>query len=464
MSEFDLIVIGSGPGGYRAAVLAKLRGLSVAIIEKADWGGCCLNRGCVPKKDWHHTAHLVAASKNYAKRGIHGNLTADITIAWRHQKDTVQVVRDSYLDYMKRLGIASFKGTGSFVDAHKVSVDGQTTLQGKHIVIATGSSAFIPDVFPIAPEKILTTDNLFDSVPPRGRKVAIIGSGVIGTEFAFILAMLGKRITWVTQSEPLSKSSFSKPALKLLSNAMEKHKIVPHTGSRTKRVDLTGPGVTLNLDDGSEINVDWVLLGTGRIPHTEGLNLASAGVTTDTKGFVKVNEYLQSDTPHIYAIGDVANPHMSANHALADAAVVVSNILSPQSRKQQNQAVPQLVYSALELGIIGISEDEAEDEGLEAGVGFASFEGNPRALGQDEQEGFVRLIADMDSGALLGAEVIGSEAGELIHLIAQQFGQEDALNRFASTFYNHPARAEEVLNATETLAAKWGLSEQVFGK
>jgi dihydrolipoamide dehydrogenase len=126
--------------------------------------------------------------------------------------------------------------------------------------------------------------------------------------------------------------------------------------------------------------------------------------------------------------------------------------------------VPELVYSAVELGRIGMNEDDAEDAELEPAVGFAAFETNPRALGQDDTDGFVRLIADMDSGALLGAEVVGYDAGEMIHSIAQQFGHEDALARFAATFYNHPARTEEIQNATETLAAKWGLAEQVFGE
>lgn len=463
MSEFDLIVIGSGPGGYRAAVLAKLRGLSVAIIEKAEWGGCCLNRGCVPKKDWHHTAKLIANSKHFVKRGIQGNLTADLKVAWRHQKDIVQTVRDSYVDYMKRLSITSFTGTGSFVDAHSVSIDGKETIRGKHIIIATGSSPFVPEGFTLSHDKVLTTDNLFDSVPPTGRRVAVIGSGVIGTEFAFILSMLGKRVTWITQSKPLSNSSFSQPALKLLNDALEAHNIKPRMGSRTQNVDISAPGVTLTLADGTEEQFDWILLGTGRTPHTASLNLEAAGVTTNAKGFVTVNAHLQTNTPHIYAIGDVTNSHMTANHALADAAVAIANIIEGNTRTQENKAVPQLIYSALEMGFIGISEDEAEDEDLEAAVGFAAFESNPKAVGQDEAEGFVRLIADMDNGALLGAEVIGSEAGELIHLIAQQYGREDALKRFANTFYNHPARAEEVLNAAETLAAKWGLAEHVFG-
>ncbi len=463
MQEFDLIVIGSGPGGYRAAVLAALRGLSAAIIEKADWGGCCLNRGCVPKKDWHHTAKLVAGNEYYAKRGIRGALTADLNEAWAHQHEVVKTVRDSYVDYMKRLGIASFTGTGSFTDAHTVSIDGKEAIQGKHIIIATGSSPFIPEGFERVPGRVLTTDDLFDNPPPAGKRVGLIGSGVIGTEFAFILSKMGKEVVWRSNAKPLGNSSFSQPALKLLSDALKKNGIEARTGCRPHCAEIVPEGVKLSMQDGSSDVVDWLVLGTGRRPHTDGLNLAAAGVTADSKGFVKVNDRLQTNVPHIYAIGDVANTHMTANHALADAAVAVSNIIEPGSRRQNNKAVPQLIYSAIELGMIGMSEEEAEDEGLEPATGFAAFESNPRALGQDDVEGFVRVIADMDSGELLGAEVIGAEAGELIHLIAQQYGKEDALRQFAQMFYNHPARSEELQNATETLANKWGLAEQVFG-
>ncbi|BBP02795.1 dihydrolipoyl dehydrogenase [Sulfuriferula plumbiphila] len=463
MQQFDLIVIGSGPGGYRAAVLSTLRGLSVAIIEKADWGGCCLNRGCVPKKDWHHTAQLVAASRHFTRRGISGVLSAELDGAWQHQKKVVETVRDSYTDYMKRLGIGAFNGAANFVDAHTVAV-GEASLNAKHIIIATGSSPLVPDAYPLTPGRVLTTDDLFNHAPPAGKRVAVVGSGVIGTEFAFILSQLGREVLWIANSKPLAGSAYSQPALKILHEALARHDIQARTGCRAEYVEVLPDGVRLALGDGSVETVDWVLLGTGRRPHTDNLVVDAAGVALDAQGYVKVNAYLQTSVPHIYAIGDVANPRMTANQALADAAVAVANILSSGSRQQDAGAVPELVYSAVELGRIGMNEDDAEDAGLEPAVGFAAFETNPRALGQDDTDGFVRLIADMDSGALLGAEVVGAEAGEMIHAIAQQFGHDDALARFAGMFYNHPARTEEIQNATETLAAKWGLAQQVFGE
>jgi dihydrolipoamide dehydrogenase len=463
MREFDLVVIGSGPGGYRAAVLGVMRGLSVAIIEKAQWGGCCLNRGCVPKKAWHHTARLIASGQGFAGRGVRGVLTADLDQAWRHQRQVSAAVRDSYRDYLKRLGIVAIEGEAAFVDAHRVAVDGKKEVRGRHFVVATGASPFVPAPFVLTPGRVLTTDELFDVPPPPGKRMALIGSGAIGTEFAFILAMFGLEVVWIAQSAPLANSRFSSPALKLLHDALREQGVVPRTGCRALGAEITDESVRLMLDDGSTAEVDWVLLGTGRRPHTAALNLAAAGVTVTDRGFIAVNDFLQSSMPHIYAIGDVSNSHMTANHALADAAAAVANIVAPGSRRRDNLAVPELVYSAVELGRIGLSEKQAEDEGLEPATGFAAFETDPCALGQDDTAGFVRLIADMDDGRLLGAEVAGAEAGELIHLIALHYGREDALRQFSQSCYNHPARAEGLQNAAETLAARWGLVKQVFG-
>jgi len=465
-NSFDLAVIGSGPGGYRAAILASLRGLSVAIIEKADWGGCCLNRGCVPKKDWYHTARLVAANRYFAGRGITGQLSADMDKAWDHQKDVVTTVRDSYVDYMKRLKVASFEGHGRFVDAETIAIDGADGTQeikARHTIIATGGTAYVPEGFEAVPGKVLTSDMLFDERPPQGKRVAIIGSGVIATEFAYIFALLGKDVTWLARSPMLRKIPFSPQAMGTLKAAFDEHGIALRTGCQFESIDTSGEGVTIHLADGETVEVDWVCLGTGRVPHTEGLGLENAGVETDARGFVKRNAHLQTAASNIYAIGDVASEWMTANHALSDATVAVDNIIDGNTHSQDGLWVPLVVYSAVELARLGMDEDMAEDEELEPAVGFAAFETNPRAMGQDESEGFVRLIGDMDSGALLGGEIIGSDAGEIVHLLSLAPDRDTALKWLANGTYNHPARAEELLNATETLASKWGLADEIFG-
>lgn len=463
MNKFDLVVIGSGPGGYRAAVLAALRGLKVAIVEKAEWGGCCLNRGCVPKKAWYHSARLLAAGRNFAARGIEGELRGDLSGAWHHQRQVVVRVRESYTDYLQRLGVKTLHGAARFLDRHTLSVGGAASVVADHTIIATGAAPFVPPGLQLCRDRIITTDDLFNRAPPAGRRVAVIGSGVVGTEFAFILAMLGLEVAWLMQQEPLSRSAYSVPARKALLDELATHGIRPRTASRVVAAEILADGVALTLPDARRERVDWVLLGAGRIPHTAGLDLAAAGVDAGTGGFIRVDEYQQTTASSIYAIGDVANPAMTANHALAEAAVAVGNIIEGGSSTRAGDAVPEVIYSALELARIGLNEDRAENGGFEPATGFTAFEVNPAALGQGDARGFVRLVADMDSGKLLGAEIVGRDAGELIHLLGLDFGSPEALKRLAGMAYNHPTRAEEILNAAETLAAKWGLGAAVFG-
>jgi dihydrolipoamide dehydrogenase len=462
MHGFDLIVIGSGPGGYRAAVLGALRGLKVAIVEKGDWGGCCLNRGCVPKKAWYHSARLIAAQRGFAARGIQGALAADLAQAWRHQRAVVTQVRASYVDYLKRLGVRLIEGAARFADSSTVVVAGER-IPVAHVIIATGAEPYLPPGLPRCAGRVLTTDDLFNAEPPAGKRVAVVGSGVIGTEFAFILAMLGREVVWRMQAEPLSRTAYSLPARKALAAALAEFAIQPRTASRVVAATANEGSVRLQLANGAEETVDWALLGAGRVPHTSGLDLAAAGVETTADGFIAVDSFQRTSAASVYAIGDVANREMTSNHALADAAVAANSIVAPGSCRREDAAVPQVVYSGLELARIGMSEDAVEARGLEPAVGFTAFDTSPAALSQHDARGFVRIVADMDSGRLLGAEIAGSEAGELIQLLGLEFGSADALKRLAAMSYNHPARAEEILNATETLAARWGLKSRVFG-
>jgi dihydrolipoamide dehydrogenase len=449
--HYDLIVIGSGPGGYRSAMLAAHHGLKVGIVEKGEWGGCGLNRGCLPKNDWHHTAKLIAAARGFARRGIQGSLSIDLAGAWEHQKKLTRAVRETYIGQMKRLGIDGFAATASFVDPHTISLDGRDRLTARHFVIATGSTPYVPKPFFITEQRVLTTDELFSQPPPPGRRVAIVGSGAVATEFAFILSMLGREVVWVAQNKPLVNSRFSAEALQQLYDRLRRHGIEARVGARPEAVEMPPEGVRLILEGGNDsVVADWVLLGTGRRPHTSGLALDAAGVSTDSKGFIKTNEFLESSQPHIYAVGDVVNPRMSANQALADAAVAVGNILSPRSRTQDRRAVPEVIHSALELGRIGHTVGNGEG----TVTATSAFAVNVRAMSEDDGDGFVRLIVDARTGALTGAEVVGAEAAELIHLLAGRLHEPNALRAFATTFYGYPTRAESIYQAAQSLMAQ----------
>ena len=453
---FDLLVIGSGPGGYRAAVLAAQQGLSVAIVEKDAWGGACLNRGCVPKKAWYGTARLAAAAPGLAERGLRGTLAPDLEAAWRFQRNVVDTVRASYVDYLARLKITRLHGTARFVDGTRVKIGGEK-IEARHIVIATGSRPFLPPTVRGIP-RVLTTDDLFERPLPEGSRVALLGSGSVGTEMAFILPRLGLEVTWLTGSEPLERSRFSASARKRLSEALIARGTGARTGSRPLRAAADGDGVLLELPGGGTERVDWVLAGTGRKPNTDNLDLQAAGIRVNAGGFIAVDATQRTSARGVFAIGDCANPAMTANHALAEATVAVAHIVAPASAATRGDWVPEVVYSALELARAGATEDELEGADTEYAVGFSAFGANPAALAEGSAEGYVRLLVDRERGTLLGCEFAGADAGELIHLAQPGATEGPLLARLAQVRFAHPSRSEEFLNAAEALVASWGVA------
>lgn len=454
--RFDLVVIGSGPGGYRSAVLAAQRGLSVAIVERDAWGGACLNRGCVPKRAWYHTARLAADAAGIAHRGLRGSLVADLDAAWRHQREVVNIVRESYVDYLQRLGVRKFEGAARFVAPHCVSV-GRETLEGASFIVATGSRPSIPDVLRKGGgDRVLSTDELFERPLPAGRRVAVLGGGAVGTEMAFILKQLGLEVVWLMGRSPLSDSSFSPVARKRLLDAMSDQGVSARAGSRPTGCVREGAELVLQLSSGATERVDWALAGTGRIPNSDTLGLEVAGVRLSSNGFIEVDDAQRSSVPHIYAIGDCANPAMTANHALADATVAVANIVAPGSPRARSAWVPEVLYSALELARAGATEDELDEGDAEYAVGYSAFAVNPAALGAGAGEGYVRLLVGRERGELLGCEISGREAGELIHLAGPHARPGSLLERLNRIPFVHPSLGEEFFNAAESLVSQWG--------
>ncbi len=459
MDAFDVVVVGSGPGGYRAGVLAALRGKKTAIVERAVWGGCCLNRGCVPKKDWYHSARLLARNPTLAGRGVVGSLRGDLVQAWQHQHEVVNRVRTSYRDYLHRLGVTAFSGHASLRDGQTLDVGGQSIGAGS-IILATGSVPALPPGIGVVPDRIIHSDLLFDQPVPAGDRIAVIGGGIIAIELAYILRLFGKEVLWLVRRDPFTRQDFSAAAMDLLKRNLAAVGVTPRTAVLAGAV-AGADGVELQIE-GDVLEADWALMATGRRPVTGDLGLEAAGIGRDSDGFITVDAHLETSVASVYAIGDCIRGPMTANRALFEAAVAIDNILEPKRRTRTERPVPEAVYSAVELARVGLTEEQAEEQGFEPAIGFASFDTSPRALGEDEPEGFVRVVADMDSGRFLGGEVVGSEAGELIHLLAA-LSPEDGLRMLSRMPVNHPSRSEEFQNATETLAARWGLLGEVFG-
>jgi len=465
-NTFDIAIIGSGPGGYRAAIVAALRGKRVAIIEKDHWGGCCLNRGCVPKKAWHDTATLIKKSQTFNKRGLTGRLQGDLQQSWQHQRSVVTTTQTNYLNYLSHLKVTKYQGTASFLTPQhlciKQSDRTKITLTAKNMIIATGSSAKPMQSLPWIENRVLSTDMLFDSPPPTGHRVAIFGSGVVSTEMAFILSQYNKQISWLVRAPPLSTSRFSQPGLKALNTALTSAHTHWQQYHQFISMTVNDNDITLTFDNLPPITVDWILLGMGRSPYSDSLQLNNIALTLDPHGFIQRNHHLQTQHKNIYAIGDCANPNMTANHALAEASYAINHILGTSQPAYQPQWVPQVIYSATEMARIGWNDDQAEDRGFEPAIGFSSFQVSPCAMGQEATHGHVRLLAELETGRFLGGEIVGEQAGELIHGLTTSQAPAQQLKTIVNTRYNHPSRMEEILNASETLASQWGLEQFIF--
>jgi dihydrolipoamide dehydrogenase len=305
---------------------------------------------------------------------------------------------------------------------------------------------------------VLTTDDLFERPLPPGRRVAVLGGGAVGTEMAFILRQLGLEVLWLTGRAPLSDSSFSAAARKRLAEALGTRGVVARSGSRPLASARAGQGVALQLPGGVTEHVDWVLAGTGRTPNTGALGLDAAGVRVTPEGFIEIDEMQRSSVPHILAIGDCANPAMTANHALAEATVAVADIVAPGKRRARRAWVPEVLYSALELARVGATEDELDEMDAEYAVGYSAFAVNPAALGAGSGEGYVRLLVGRDQGDLLGCEIAGRDAGELIQLAGPHAQPAPLLERLARVPFVHPSLGEEFVNAAEALVSQWGFA------
>lgn len=460
---FDLIVIGSGPGGYRAAVKAALRGLSVAIVEKAQWGGCCLNRGCVPKKAWHHMARTLSRQHTLQQLGINGHLTLDRDLAWQHQRQLVSEIQQNYRSYLSSLKVTSFDGEASFQSSESVLIDhtdgAATEIFFKNCIIAIGSRPAIPEGIDASHPRILTTDDLFENPLPAGDRLGLLGSGVVATELAFILSNFGYQFDWFSRSPMLSRGGFSPSAMGVLRELMNNAGLAPRQYKKFTLAKLHEHGLQLKIDD-ETIDVDGLLLATGRQVDGRALRLENAGVQQE-RGYIAVNENLRTANDKVWAIGDCVDGAQTANQAIADAELVVDNLFASQLKIRDELWVPQVVYTIIEMARLGVDDDRAEDLGHEPAVGFASFSNSPQAMGELSTDGFVRLLADLDDGYLLGAEVLGEGAGELIQMISAAVateGVDKALHCLQQTLKNHPSRSEEISNAVETLISRWGIN------
>ena len=459
MSEntFDLIVIGAGPGGYVAAIRAAQLGLSVACVEKrGSLGGTCLNIGCIPSKALLQSSHhYEMAAEEFAAHGIKtGKLGLDLP-AMMARKDKVVEGLTKGVDLLFRKNkVTRVDGAATLVDAETVAVRaGRSrkveTLKAENILIATGSESTPLKGVPIDEKRIVTSTGALalGKVPKR---LIVIGAGIIGLEMGSVWRRLGAEVTvleFLDRILPGMDAEIAKQTQRILARQGMKFRLAQRvTGAKAAASGVTVTAEPVAGGEAETFKADIVLVAVGRRPHTEGLGLEKVGVETNKRGFVRVDRDFQTNIPGIFAIGDVIGGAMLA-HKAEDEGVAVAEILAGEAAHVNYDAIPGVVYTWPEVGVVGKTEEQLKEAGTAYRVGKFPFTANSRARSNADTDGLVKVLADAGTDALLGVHIVGPSAGDLIQeaVVAMEFG--GSAEDLARSSHGHPGLAEAVKEA-----------------
>ena len=465
MSQYDLVVIGSGPGGYVCAIKAAQLGLKTAVIEKrATFGGTCLNVGCIPSKAMLHASEaFVEAGHSLANLGVTvSKPKLNLKQMLKHKNDTIKANVDGVAFLFKKNKIDSFLGTGRIAEAGKVEVtadDGSTQIvEAKNIVIATGSDvAGIPGVDLEFDEKIIVSSTgalELDKVPAS---LIVVGGGVIGLELGSVWARLGAKVTVIEYMAKIL-GPMDKDVSKLSQRLLTKQGLTFKLSSKVTGVESTDTGAKVTFEpvaggDATSLEADVVLISTGRRPYTDALGLETVGVALDKQGRVNIDGHYKTNVDGIYAIGDVVAGPMLA-HKAEDEGLALAEILAGQAGHVNYGVIPGVVYTAPEIASVGRTEEELKADKIEYKVGKFPFTANGRARAMQVTDGFVKVLADKKTDRVLGVHIIGHGAGEMIHeaAVLMEFGgSSEDLGR---TCHAHPTMSEAVREAALATFAK----------
>ena len=464
MDSFDVVVIGSGPGGYVSAIRCAQLGMKTAIIEKySTMGGTCLNVGCIPSKallDSSH--HFEEASKNFSNHGINinGEISLDFSKMISRKNDVVSQTTKGIEFLMKKNNIKVYNGFGSFVDKNKVKIkssDEEIIIESKNIIIATGSKPASLPFIKLDKERVITSTEALNlkEIP---KHLIIIGGGVIGLELGQVYKRLGAEVSIVEYMDkiiPTMDSGLSKE----LTKVFKKQKLKIHTSHKVTSVERVNDNVRVMAEDKNgkliEFNGDYCLLSIGRSAYTDGLNLESVGLKTNDKGQIQVNDHLQTSHSNIYAIGDVVKGAMLA-HKAEEEGVMVAEIISGQKPHIDYNLIPGVVYTWPEVASVGKTEDYLKKNNIEYKVGQFPMRALGRSRASSDLDGFVKILADKNTDEIIGVHMIGARCADLISEAVIAMEYRASAEDIARISHAHPTYSEAIkeaaLAATENRA------------
>ena len=449
--EFDVVVIGGGPGGYATALYAASAGLEVAVVEKDKVGGTCLHRGCIPAKEFLETAAVVRTVAGAKEFGVQaGQPVVDFSVSQGRKQKVVDQLFKGLAGLMKGRGIQTFDGTGTLLPGRRVRVDGANgadgsrEIGGRHVVLASGSVPRTIPGFDVDGRLVLTSDEVLDleSLPSS---VAVIGGGAIGCEFASMFADLGTQVT-VLEALPTILTGCDSDVVGVVARSFRKRGINVHTG-----VSVTGhtpgqTGTTVSFGDGESVTVDAVVLSVGRRPRTEGLAEPGAGVEIDGRGFVTVDEYQRTTADAVWAVGDVVDTPQLAHVGFAEGMLTVKSILGEPAVPVDYGRVPWCIYCHPEVAFAGLTEAQAAAAGIDVVVKKDPYGGNSRARIVGETEGLVKVVAergaDGRAGRILGVHMVGPWVTEQLGQGYLAVNWEATPDEIAQFVQPHPTLSE----------------------
>jgi dihydrolipoamide dehydrogenase len=441
-----VVVLGGGPAGDVAALRAAQLGAQVTMIERAELGGTGLNWGCIPTKALLATADLLRRVRRADEYGlVVPEVSFDFPKMMSRKEDVVLQMRRGVETAAKRKGVTVVKGEGR-VDGDAVVV-GDERIPYDHLVVCVGTE---PDGLPgydMDHPAVLTSNEILrlESVP---ESMVVVGGGVIGCEFASLFAALGTQIT-IVEILPRLLAGIDNRTATQFQKLMEKEGVVVHLGKQATITDYRDDGVTVTLDDGTEISAEKLLVSVGRRSQAAGIGLEEIGVEVTERGHVVVDEYLRTANPKVWAVGDCIGGLQLAHLASAEGGRAVENALTGQMIPMDRTVVPSCIYTHPEIATVGLNADAAKEAGHNVKLGQARFIGSGKALAEGEADGYAQLVMDADTKLLLGATIMGVHAVELIHEVGVAISDGLTVPELGEIIHAHPTVSEMVMDAAQ---------------
>jgi dihydrolipoamide dehydrogenase len=442
-----VVVLGGGPAGDVAALRAAQLGADSTLVERAELGGTCLNWGCIPTKALLATADLLRRVRRADEYGlVVPEVSFDFPKMMERKDGIVLKMRQGVEGAAKRKGVRVVKGEGR-VEGDAVVVDGER-YPYDHLIVCVGTEPSGLPGFDMDHPAVLTSNDILvlETVP---ESMLVVGGGVIGCEFASLFAALGTKIT-IVEILPRLLAGIDDRTATQFQRLMEKEGVVVHLGRQVDEVtDYRDDGVTVRLDDGTEISAEKLLVSVGRRSQAGDIGLQELGVEVTERGHVVVDDALRTANPKIWAAGDCIGGLQLAHLASAEAAQAVENALSGESIPMDRTVVPSCIYTHPEIATVGLNADEARERGFEVKLGQARFGGSGKALGEGETDGYAQLVMDADTGLLLGATIMGVHAVEMIHEVGVAIAEGLSVSELGEIIHAHPTVSEMVMDAAQ---------------